>query len=597
MARGHAVLAAGLTLLAVTVSQAGGHADDDPADNMQKNFGMFMEQYLPPGDDKFTEKFTGGNSSWRDYMSKYGGGSSGYDHYIHQFGGSQADYGQYVSLYSSMAGTGVTSGGDYNSKGKSQLAAWNKTMAKTYDKYIPGSYEHFAAQATEERAAGKVPTEGGGGAQQNAGGAGQGGGGGSGGPSETGSSGSGGGGGESGEGSSQQQHENGGGEQHEVGYKRFAEPYVSEYAAGEEHNAYDYEGIEFASAGMDMGSVGDFSNYVENYAGNWVPEGSASAAKPSKPAGMEATSRPASTPADEEFHAAAHPNLEAAQKAAMGAEASVTQLHRASLDKAYATWSVAKHLPQQGLSKLSDAEAHQALQKAMARLKGLSKDSGVQELEEASQAASSAISRLGKAETEALKRRAEAAHKASVRSARQWQDAITASAQSAQTTAELQAKAFPDDLELQKLVLRCKVLTEQARTDGQELERSLEEALGKSVQSAQLALLQRAKKRENSLHAVLMEVADLTVKDTKSQQALPSQKAPSATDRTVDSSSTLLVAFSQNFKAVPASYLLIAISVAGTVCAFAGVSSRLQGRSRHVQSSQSLSEVPLLSLA
>eukprot|EP00930_Biecheleria_cincta_P039809 TRINITY_DN27329_c0_g1_i1.p1 TRINITY_DN27329_c0_g1~~TRINITY_DN27329_c0_g1_i1.p1 ORF type:complete len:610 (-),score=137.58 TRINITY_DN27329_c0_g1_i1:416-2245(-) len=606
MARGHAVLAAGLvSLLAVAVART--ESADDASENMQEHFGTFLQEYLPPGDDKYTESWTGDNSSWRNYMDKFGGSNAGYSHYLHQFGGSQADYGQYVSLYSSMAGSGVTSGNDYNSKGKSQLASWNKTMAKTYDKYIPGSYEHFAMQATQERAAGKTPDEGGaqnagmgGGAGGGAGG-GSGGGGAAGGGAAGGAGNSGSGGHEGGEGS--KQGENEGGEQHEVGYKRFAEPYVSEYATDEgEHNAFDYEGKEFASAGMDMGSVGDYSNYVENYAGSWVPEGSASVAQPSKPVAMEAISLPASQPLDKASQltgesGATPANLESVRQAVMRVEASVTELHRAASDKAYADWTISRHLPQQGLSKVHDEESRKILQKAMAQLKGLGKAARVQQLEESNQVAGFAISRLGKAESEALKRRAATARQTSLQSVRRWQDAISVSAEAARAAAELEAQAFPDVLALKELVLRCKVLSEQARTDGEELRRSLEDALGRAVHSAQVALSQRAQTRQNRLHA-LLETPDVTAMDAQTRQALRSEGSSPASGSHSDSFSAMLAAFNTwSLKAVPAPVLLVAISVAGVVCSIAGVSSRLHGRSRNTRSSQSLAEVPLLSLA
>lgn len=233
----------------------------------QNNFNdKYMRSYLPPGDEHYTESWVGQNSSWRHYMSQYSGKSADYQKYLSEYGGPQANYDQYVSLYASMAGADVTSGDNYMSKGKSQLDAWNKSMVKTYDLYIPGQYENFAEQATEERTERK-----GQGVGQGTMGEGHGGGGGqseggssmpwipkSGGQETPHSQGGGGGGGGSGSG--------------EVGYEPFAKPWVVQYATDEGgHNAFDYEGKEFASGGMEMGGVQDYADYMNQYAGEWVP--------------------------------------------------------------------------------------------------------------------------------------------------------------------------------------------------------------------------------------------------------------------------------------------------------------------------------------
>eukprot|EP00440_Ansanella_granifera_P073823 gb/GFBE01080102.1/.p1 GENE.gb/GFBE01080102.1/~~gb/GFBE01080102.1/.p1 ORF type:complete len:709 (+),score=177.10 gb/GFBE01080102.1/:1-2127(+) len=254
------------------VSQAGANAagSEKPA---QDDFAKYMQTYLPPGDESYTGKWVGSNSSWRGYMGSHGD----YTKYLSQYGGPQADYDQYVSLYSSMAGPSVTSGNNYNGKGKQQLSAWNATMTKTYDTYIPPAYEQFAEESTEAR------TEQGGGGMPHQGGQQQ--------PHQ-----------KQQQQRQQQQQQGGsgqsawgppvplggskGGQRHfyeseqdghhtKVGYERFAGPYVREYATDEgAHNAFDYEGKEFASGGMEMGGVQDYAEYMEQYAGEWVPSGS-----------------------------------------------------------------------------------------------------------------------------------------------------------------------------------------------------------------------------------------------------------------------------------------------------------------------------------
>ncbi|CAJ1396710.1 unnamed protein product [Effrenium voratum] len=83
------------------------------AEDAQNNFNeRYVKSYLPPGDDQYTDKWVGGNSSWRSYMSQYGAAGD-YQKFLKQYGGPQANYDQYVSLYSSMAGPGVTSGDNY----------------------------------------------------------------------------------------------------------------------------------------------------------------------------------------------------------------------------------------------------------------------------------------------------------------------------------------------------------------------------------------------------------------------------------------------------------------------------------------------------
>eukprot|EP00913_Durusdinium_trenchii_P001382 g1279.t1 len=69
------------------------------------------------------------------------------------------------------------------------------------------------------------------------------------------------------------QETEGGGGGNEVGYEPFARPWVVQYATDEGgNNAFDYEGKEFASGGMQMGGVQDYADYMNQYAGEWVPE-------------------------------------------------------------------------------------------------------------------------------------------------------------------------------------------------------------------------------------------------------------------------------------------------------------------------------------
>lgn len=68
--------------------------------------------------------------------------------------GDGADHLDYVSTYASMAGSNPSSGSDWSSKQDQQLKAWNKSMVKTYNLYIPGDYKHFAIEPTAQRANG-----------------------------------------------------------------------------------------------------------------------------------------------------------------------------------------------------------------------------------------------------------------------------------------------------------------------------------------------------------------------------------------------------------------------------------------------------------
>merc|ERR1719281_1269747 len=52
-----------------------------------------------------------------------------------------------------MAGKDPASGNDYKGKQAQQLSSFNKSMQATYSKYMPASYQHFAADATNLRAA------------------------------------------------------------------------------------------------------------------------------------------------------------------------------------------------------------------------------------------------------------------------------------------------------------------------------------------------------------------------------------------------------------------------------------------------------------
>eukprot|EP00933_Yihiella_yeosuensis_P010943 TRINITY_DN11784_c1_g1_i1.p1 TRINITY_DN11784_c1_g1~~TRINITY_DN11784_c1_g1_i1.p1 ORF type:complete len:485 (+),score=85.94 TRINITY_DN11784_c1_g1_i1:86-1540(+) len=275
-------------LAAASSHESPQHHEPDLADSLQKakqsppaqaSFGKYMKEYLPPGDSSYTDSFVANNASWRKYMSDYAGKSADYSKYLSEYGGKVANYDQYVSLYSSMAGPQPTSGSDWGSKGSQQLSAFNKSMESTFATYIPGNYGQMAQEGTEGREQGSGGQSSGGNQGGGSGGGGQGG---QGGQGQGGSSGEGGGSsGEGGNGGSEDGQEgtgsgsNGQAGKGQVGYEPFARKFVSQYASSEgTHNAFDYEGKEFASGGMSMGDTAQYAEYMDRYAPEWVTDNS-----------------------------------------------------------------------------------------------------------------------------------------------------------------------------------------------------------------------------------------------------------------------------------------------------------------------------------
>lgn len=258
----------------------------------QDHYDSYMKSYLPPGDYGYADNFVGDKASWRSYMEGYAGSMANYTEYLASYGGSQADYDNYVSLYSSMAGEHPSSGDDWQDKENEQLNAWNKSMSQTFDNYIPGSYGSFAQQASDARmqggagGAGAAGTGGSGGPGSGPGGSGTGGSGPGGSGLTGGSGGFGGQGGASapfGSGDLQQAGGDAQSSQADDGFQRFAGHFLDQYAGPEADNAFDYEGREFAGAGMSAGDVAQFATYMEDYAPQWVTERSDSAPAPAAP--------------------------------------------------------------------------------------------------------------------------------------------------------------------------------------------------------------------------------------------------------------------------------------------------------------------------
>ncbi|CAE7864975.1 unnamed protein product [Symbiodinium microadriaticum] len=380
-------------------------------------------------------------------------------------------------------------------------------MMQTYNTYIPGPYENFAEQATEDTRKGKAELRIGcadareeraesGGNSVGQGTMGEGGGGAGGGGSMVP-----GGGHEKGSGSggglpwghatpihgSPKDHfyEHGG----QVGYEPFAQPWVSQYATDEGgHNAFSYEGKEFASGGMEMGSVGDFAEYMRDYALDWLPESSQGqvesgksdksskavslAAMPENEVGGESAQPEAENSEEHRFSEPSMPmqpqlpasaeqpevhalqedpaivraEVQAAEEAARAA-AALQQLQQAAKDGAYAQWTLRRH----GLRSAATAESNrraQELQDAMARLRQVTQEpltqQNVKELENAGRSASDAISRLQGAETAALRQRATEAKRQLLEGAKGWVDGIEHQAKSPQLAQ--QAKEAGDQL-------------------------------------------------------------------------------------------------------------------------------------------------------
>lgn len=329
----------------------------------QDKFGTYLEAYIPPGDESYTNSYVGDNSSWRHFMDQYSGSTADYTKYLADYGGPQADYSHYVSLYSSMAGSNPTSGNNWQSKGGEQLSAWNKSMTSTFDTYIPGSFENFAEQSTDSRMG-----QGGGGGQGSAGRQGAGGssksggeGGGGGGAAASGSGGGASGYWPFGAGRSVNgatggaQGEASGGPDDEVGYKPFALKFVEQYATSEGlQNAFDYEGKEFASNGMQAGNTAQYAEYMMKYAPDWVSDtrsatamtqkdssASKSSAKSDESTGS-AKNKASSASSTKDLQANLK-KFDAVEKQVEIAEVGAAQLRNASSDVSFAAWSVSRH--------------------------------------------------------------------------------------------------------------------------------------------------------------------------------------------------------------------------------------------------------------
>lgn len=275
-------------------------------------------------------------------MDQYSGSTADYTKYLADYGGPQADYNHYVSLYSSMAGSQPTSGDNWQSKGGEQLSAWNKSMTSTFDTYIPGSFENFAEQSTQSRG------QGGGGDQgsatlqgaissQSGGGAGYGGG--ASGYSPFGS---------------RSMVTEDGGTQGE-GYKPFALKFVEQYATSAGlQNAFDYEGKEFASNGMQAGNTAQYAEYMMNYAPDWVSDtrsatamtqkdSSASKSSAKSDGSTGSTKKKASSSSSTKDLEANLKKFDAVEKQVEIAEVGSAQLRNASTDVSFAAWSVSRH--------------------------------------------------------------------------------------------------------------------------------------------------------------------------------------------------------------------------------------------------------------
>eukprot|EP00439_Symbiodinium_sp_Y106_P081445 s109_g20.t1 len=471
---------------------------------------------------------------------------------------------------------------------QSQLSAWNKSMMQTYNTYIPGPYENFAEQATEERAESGGNSVGQGTMGEGGGGAGGGGGMVPGGGHEKGS-------GSGGlpwghatpiHGSPKDHfYEHGG----QVGYEPFAQPWVSQYATDEGgHNAFSYEGKEFASGGMEMGSVGDFAEYMRDYALNWLPESSQAqvesdkssesskavslAAMPEKVGGVPAQPQaenaeehsfpepsmpmqpqlPASAEQPEvhalqEDPAIVRAEVQAAEEAARAA-AALQQLQQAAKDGAYAQWTLRRH----GLRSAASAESNrraQDLQDAMARLRQVTQEPltqrNVKELENAGRSASDAISRLQGAETAALRQRATEAKHQLLQGAKGWVAGIERQAKSPQ-------------------------LAQQAKEAGDQLEKSLTAALSEATQRTAEASMHRAAERRALLTGILSQAADMA------SPAKTADKAEEAKDKAtpesfVERSTPLL---EPKMKAVSGELLLAAVCVVGALYGLVGFALR-----------------------
>ncbi|CAE7614373.1 unnamed protein product [Symbiodinium sp. CCMP2456] len=479
---------------------------------------------------------------------------------------------------------------------QSQLSAWNKldskeSMMQTYNTYIPGPYENFAEQATEERAES-------GGNSVGQGTMGEGGGGGGGGSMVPG------GGHEKGSGSgglpwghatpihgSPKDHfyEHGG----QVGYEPFAQPWVSQYATDEGgHNAFSYEGKEFASGGMEMGSVGDFAEYMRDYALNWLPESSQAqvesgksdksskavslAAMPENEVGGEPAQPEAenseehsfpepSMPMQQQLPASAEQpevhalqedpaivraEVQAAEEAARAA-AALQQLQQAAKDGAYAQWTLRRH----GLRSAATAESNrraQELQDAMARLRQVTQQpltqQNVKELENAGRSASDAISRLQGAETAALRQRATEAKRQLLEGAKGWVAGIEHQAKSPQ-------------------------LAQQAKEAGDQLEKSLTAALSEATQRTAEASMHRAAERRALLTGILSQAADMASPAQTDDEA-EEAKEKATPESFVERSTPTTPLLEPKMKAVSGELLLAGVCVVGALYGLVGFALR-----------------------
>jgi len=606
---------------------AGGVAVDKKEPG-QDNFDQYMSSYLPAGDDSYTKSFVGDNASWRNYETSYAGKSADYSAYLSKYGGKQANYGKYVSLYSSMAGSQPTSGKDYKGKGKEQLSAWNKTMTKTYDKYIPGAYESFAKESTEVRGQGGGQQQGGGtgGGSQQGSGSSQGGG------SSQGSGGGnhGSGGSSQGSGGGQGQGEGGGQESDKkVGYEAFAGHWVQEYATAEgASNAFDYEGKEFASNGMGMGGSAGYADYMNQYAPGFTTEDGGgmmgSAKQPSEDIAVGADDEDLlrkPTELEEAPHEDASEDqvLEHFQRTAAAVEqveAEAAKLGAAARDQAYADWAASRHRP---AAKVEGEAAEtvvprQILRDAMAGLQG---DATKQQ--NAEKSASSAMDWLLQAETDQVRSQGVAAHKGSIQAARRWSADVEREAAAARASAEalllLPGLAPPQAAAGAALLRRSEAAWEEAHEAGLRLEQSLDDAASRATQTATKEILIRADERRAAF-ANAVETAAAKAKAAAAQEAQEAQeetaqslgaeegrrsaqglRGPRSTGHGRDNSAgnaAYLGLQAEQLKAVSGNFLLWLTCVAGVVGTAAGIMSRLGGLAGRTSRSANLHEVALL---
>ncbi|CAJ1426906.1 unnamed protein product [Effrenium voratum] len=535
---------------------------------------------------------------------------------------------------------------------KGQLDAWNKSMSKTYDLYIPGPYESFAQDATEERTESGGNSVGSGTESEGQGG---------GGSHSEGTQEQSGGGGSGGSAGQDSGYQPGGGKKTasgEVGYESFAKPWVIEYATEEGgRNAFDYEGKEFASGGMQMGGVQDYAEYMEQYAGQWVPDQASALSHQSshdahehdahehnaRDAHDERDGHDAHNAHEDKSHEAddakddddsheAHdenghnhgfPEASAQEahhekgshtpkhvrgskhghahgdalhdgKASKGDEApapallaeepmkahpmqpvrfswdpkaealasarrSVRELQQAAQDPAYASWTLSKR------GKLVPASRAEKLRKAMEDIRLLTRRpldaQSLQELEDASRAASGAITRLEEAETQQLRLRAQAASKAMRQGAAEWTARVREAAQDPE-------------------------LREQASRAGAELQKSLTAALTTQTQKSMQELLAHAEQRRGLLRGVVeaVDVGPQASSEELKEASLEVGQASQALARPP---------MAEQLKVVSGSWLLLLVTGSGLLCCAAGFLRRVDGASKQRESK----EIALLNLA